>query len=242
MRFERIFPINCVHSNRGIDQKLIDINEDVTNRTKRFVLFPEFELWMNDWRYLHHPKEFLYWISNYYPQSIPTDSIQFYIHQIIDDINQYIKHQIISVEQAQLANQSNFNYNFFDYHICPNADPNATIDDVENIEPMLIYPIEIIQENRYRANGGMSIDRETNSPRSHMKFNTHHQFLLYNDFQYDPVIYTCTSDAGPCAIDLYSVMLHETLHGFGIEVKFIEKEKFILFVNRMFVFSIPKEI
>lgn len=214
MRFERIFPIKCRYSIVGEDQKLV--NDEI--RTKRFVLFPEFQLWLNDWRYIHSPKQIFYWISNYYPQSIPTDTIQLYFHQIINEINQYIHYQIHSVEQAKLANESNLNLNFFDYHLCPDRDPNATIDQVENIETMLIYPSKLIQKNRYRAHGGMSINPQDNSSISYVKFNTYHQFLLHNDSQYDPVIYTCTPDERHCVIDLYSVMLHEILHGFGIEV------------------------
>lgn len=210
---ERIFPIKCEYPTSARDQTWID-----SSRHRRFVLFPEFSLWLNDWRYLNHPKEFLYWISNYYPQLIPDSFIRTSLHLIINDINRYIDHRIIRIQEAQSANHSNFNYNFFDYHLCPENDPNARIENVENIETMLIYSPELIRKSRYRAHGGISINSVDNSSRSLMKFNTHHQFLLYEDFEYDPVIYTCTSDERHCHIDLYSVMLHETLHGFGIEV------------------------
>lgn len=207
------FPIKCHYSSEAKDQSFIE-----QTRHRRFVLFPEFPLWFNDWRYLNHPKEFLYWISNYYPQLIPTDSIRDYIHLILNDVNQFIDHQIVLIEQAKSPDQSNFNYNFFDYHICPKDDPNAMIDQVQNVETMLIYSEEVVRKNRYRAHGGISINPLDNSSISFMKFNIHHQFILYEDFEYDPVIYTCSSDESHCTIDLYSVMLHETLHGFGIEV------------------------
>ncbi len=85
---------------------------------------------------------------------------------------------------------------------------------------ILIYPSDIIKEKRYRAHGGIKLNSENNSTTSHMKFNIHRTFLLHHDFQYDPVEYKCNSDETHCFIDLYSVMLHETLYGFGIEVSF----------------------
>jgi len=213
------FEIKCEYSFEGRDQGKI-------HRHKRFVLFPEYKLWLNDWRYLNHPKTILYWISNYYPNKIPSNFIQLYIHHIINDINQFINHQISLVREASSPDKANFNYNFFNYEICPKDDRLATIKDVENIETMLIYPANIIKEKRYRAHGGITLNHENNSSRSYMKFNIHHQFLIYQDFQYDPVEYTCNDDESHCIIDLYAMMLHETLHGFGIEVLvFFEKKK-----------------
>jgi hypothetical protein len=71
-----------------------------------------------------------------------------------------------------------------------------------------------------------------------MKFNIHHTFLLHQDFLYDPVVYQCNSDETHCFMDLYAVMLHETLHGFGIEVFYQLK----FFKNNLFFLSIQKEI
>jgi hypothetical protein len=226
--------IKCEYSSEGRDQGKI-------NRRKRFVLFPEFKLWLNDWRYLNHPKHFLYWISNYYPKKIPTNYVRLYIHHIIDDINQVINHKISSIREASSVYESNFNYNFFNYEICPNDDRLATIKDVENIETMLIYPRNLIKEKRYRAHGGIILNHENNSSRSYIKFNIHHTFLIHQDFQYDPVEYTCNSDESHCILDLYAMMLHETLHGFGIEVLkikiFFEKTK-----NFFFLLSIQNRI
>ncbi len=81
---ENKFKIKCEYSSKARDQELI-INK--LNRHKRFVLFPEFKLWLNDWRYLNHPKNILYWISNYYPKQIDSNHIRSYIHHIINDIN-----------------------------------------------------------------------------------------------------------------------------------------------------------
>jgi hypothetical protein len=226
------FEIKCEYSSEGRDQGKI-------HRHKRFVLFPEYKLWLNDWRYLNHPKTILYWISNYYPNKIPSNFIRLYIHHIINDINQFINHQISSVREASSPDKANFNYNFFNYEICPKDDSLATIKNVENIETMLIYPANIVKEKRYRAHGGIKLDNENNSSRSHMKFNIHHQFLIYQDFQYDPVEYTCNSDESHCIIDLYAMMLHETLHGFGIEVLFFEEKKK---KNLSFILSIQNKI
>jgi len=228
---KRPIEIKCIKSSVARDQSLITYK---THRRKRFVLFPEFELWLNDWRYLNKPKDFRYWISNYYPQYINTNIVRSYIHHIIDDINEVINDKISSTQEALSAYQSNFNYNFFNYEICPSEDPSATTSDVENAEAMLIYSPEIIKQSRYRAHGGISLKPETNSPISHIKFNLHHQFLLFQDFQYDPVVYTCNSDESKCVMDLYAIMLHETLHGFGIEVIFMKTKK----KSSNFLFSI----
>lgn len=212
--------VNCVFSRKALDQSYRKKNESHVRRPKRFVLFPEFELWLNDWRFLNHPKEFRYWISNYYPQKINTNTVRLYIHQILNDINQVLDYQIHSIQQARSANLSNFNFNFFNYEICPNKDSKATIENVTNVETLLIYPRKLIHQNRYRAHGGMSLLPRQNSTRSMMKFNVHHEFQSYIDFQYDPVIYVCRQNESICTMDLYATMLHEILHGFGIEVDF----------------------
>lgn len=209
------FEIKCEYSNKPRDQALLS---DKINRYKRFVLFPEFKLWMNDWRYLHHPKDFIYWISNYYPKQIDSNHVRSYIHHIINNINQFINYKIVSIREASSIEKANFYYNFFNYEICPTNDPLATTKNVQSIESMFIYPRELIKKNRYRAHGGIIVNPKNNSTTSHMKFNIHHTFLLHQDFQYDPVIYTCNSDESHCIVDLYAVLLHETLHGFGIEV------------------------
>ncbi|UJR10905.1 hypothetical protein I4U23_015092 [Adineta vaga] len=203
------FEIKCQYSNEGRDQEF--------NRIKRFVLFPEFILWKHDWRYLHHPNEFIYWISNYYPKQIDSNSVHQYIHHIIQNINEVIDEKIHSIREASVIDQANAHYNFFNYQICPTDDPIATVKDVQSRGTMLIYPVEVIKNKRYRAHGGIVLNYVDNSTTSYIKFNTHHTFLLHNDFQYDPVIYKCNSDESHCMIDLYAVLLHETLHGFGIE-------------------------
>jgi hypothetical protein len=230
---ERSFQIKCFKSSTARDQKLIRYT---TRRSKRFVLFPEFQLWLNDWRYLNKPKDFRYWISNYYPQNIDTNIIRLYIHHIINAINDVIENKISSIREAISADQSNFNYNFFKYEICPSEDPLAS-KDVENAETMLIYPAEIVMENRYRAHGGMSINSGTNSPISQIKFNLHHQFIATLDLQYDPIEYTCTLTEQDCVMDLYAVMLHETLHGFGIEVIFNQEKQNRSFFLLLLVFQ-----
>ncbi len=54
---KRPIEIKCIKSSVARDQSLITYK---THRRKRFVLFPEFELWLNDWRYLNKPKDFRY--------------------------------------------------------------------------------------------------------------------------------------------------------------------------------------
>jgi hypothetical protein len=209
------FDVRCEYSSKARDQGL---KLDKNIRRKRFVLFPEFKLWLNDWRYLSHPKDFIYWISNYYPKLIDTNTVRSYINHIIIDINKVIDNEISSINEGSSPSKSNFHYNFFNYEICPSEDSLSTTKDVQNIESMLIYPRQLIKEKRYRAHGGIHLNHTDNSTRSYMKFNIHHSFLLHQDFQYDPVVYTCNSDESHCIMDLYAVILHETLHGFGIEV------------------------
>ena len=214
------FDAKCEYSELAKDQGLI---LDKTIRRKRFVLFPEFKAWINDWRYLNPVKTFVYWISNYYPKQIDSNHVRSYIDHIIHDINQVIDNRISSVYEPSSPDKANFHYNFFNYKICPIEDPLATTKGVQNTRPMLIYPPEIIKKNRYRAHGGIHLNHADNSTISYMKFNIHHKFLLHQDFQYEPVIYTCNSEETDCVMDLYAVMLHETLHGFGIEVELIKK-------------------
>ncbi len=222
--------IKCEYSNEARDQAQISNKQ---NRYKRFVLFPEFKLWMNDWRYLHHPKHFIYWISNYYPQQIDSNHVRSYIHHIINNINQVINYKITSVRQALSIDEANSYYNFFNYEICPTNDPLATTEGMQSKEPILIYPRELIKDKSYRAHGGITLNPKDNSTTSYMKFNIHHTFLLHQDFQYDPVIYTCNSDQSHCIMDLYAVILHESLHGFGIEVSIT-----ILQLRKIFCFLI----
>ncbi|CAF3335687.1 unnamed protein product [Rotaria sp. Silwood2] len=206
--------IKCEYSAIARDQKF---ETDKTKRYKRFVLFPEYKLWLNDWRYLNNPNEFIYWISNYYPNKIDSNYVRSYIHHIVNNINTFINNKISSIRQASSIDKANFHYQFFNYEICPTDDSLATTYNVETIQSLIIYPRQIIKEKRYRAHGGILLNHKNNSTTSTMKFNIHHTFLIHQDFQYDPVEYKCNSDETHCFMDLYAVMLHETLHGFGIE-------------------------
>ncbi|CAF4866078.1 unnamed protein product [Rotaria sp. Silwood1] len=206
--------IKCEYSSVGRDQKLETNN---IKRYKRFVLFPEYKLWLNDWRYLNNPNKFIYWITNYYPNKIDSNYVRLYIHHIVNNINKVINNKISSIHQASSIDKANFHFYFYNYEICPSDDSSATTKDVESIGVMLIYPSDVIKQNRYRAHGGILLNKINNSKISYMKFNIHHTFIIHQDFQYDPVEYKCNSDETHCFIDLYSVILHETLHGFGIE-------------------------
>ncbi|CAF0821398.1 unnamed protein product [Rotaria sordida] len=206
--------IKCEYLSIGRDQSLIT-NE--IQRHKRFVLFPEYKLWLNDWRYLNHPNKFIYWISNFYPNKIHSNYVQSYIHHIVNNINKFINNKISSIGQATSIDKANFHYNFFNYEICPTDDSLSTTINVQSIESLIIYSRQVIKDNRYRAHGGILLNSINNSTISTMKFNIHHTFLIHQDFQYDPVEYKCNSDGSHCFMDLYAVMLHETLHGFGIE-------------------------
>ena len=219
------FETKCIYSSKARDQGSI---VSQPTRPKRFVLFPEFSLWLGDWRYLHRPTELRYWISNYYPMKIDTDSVRHYIRQIIDQINPLIDYRIRSVDQSSSIDQANFHYLFFNYEFCPTEDPLATHEKIQVSEPLLIYPKQVIKEKHYRAHGGIRVSPgDDNLTISETKYNVHHTFLLHADPQYEPVIYTCDDEESRCDIDLFAVMLHESLHGFGIEVEYEESDRWI---------------
>jgi len=203
----------CLHQNTAVDQV---IPQTQLSKKKRFVLFPEFVNYINDWRYLNRPPEIFYWIANFYPDKIDTDYLHRYIKHIIQEINTVIQTDI-KITVAQDPGEANFHFNLFDYTKCPMDDPQATTDNVKILDQLLIYPIELTRKSRYRAHGGIHII-ENDRPISTIKLNMQQTYLYSDDFIYDPIIYTCDDEANQCEIDLYWVLLHETLHGFGIEV------------------------
>ena len=207
--------IECEWSNVARDQGSV-LNGTV--RSRRFVLFPEFPLWLNEWRYLNAPRDFLFWITNFYPQRINSTRVELHIQKLIEQLSPLIDGKIRAVRRATTVEEANFHYQFFNYQICPTKDPKAVLEGVRSVSALLIYSQEIVKKNRYRAHGGITLDEQRNLSISHTKYNVHHQFHSYDDFQYDPVIYRCNRDESRCEMDLYAVMLHETLHGFGIEV------------------------
>lgn len=203
----------CNHQNTPVDQ----IVNSQTSRKKRFVLFPEFINFLDDWRYINRPKAIFYWIANFYPQKVDTDYLHRYIKEIIRQIN-VVLDEDITIEAATDPGGANFHYNLFDYTKCPTDDlSEATLENVQVLDPLLIYPVELTKKSRYRAHGGIHLV-ENDRPISIIKLNTQQTYLLSDDFVYDPTIYTCDDEANQCEIDLFLVLLHETLHGFGIEV------------------------
>jgi hypothetical protein len=211
----------CSPQTTAVDQVIDSSYQNETSRKKRFVLFPEFILFLNDYRYLHRPNEIFYWIANFYPKKINSNYLHHYIKHIIEQINTVIDNQI-TINEASDPGEANFHFNLFDYTKCPMDDPSeATIDDIQVLDPLLIYPIDLTRKNRYRAHGGIHLT-ENDRPISTIKLNMQQTFLYFDDFVYDPTIYTCIEVTNQCQIDLYWVLLHETLHGFGIEV-FIDR-------------------
>jgi len=223
----------CLNQNTAVDQ-IID-----QTRKKRFVLFPEFINYINDWRYINRPKEFFYWIANFYPNQINTDYLHYYIKHIIQQINTFINNQI-TINTASDPGEANFHFNLFDYTKCPMNDlPKATIDNIKILDQLLIYPVELTRKSRYRAHGGIQIV-ENDRPISTIKLNTQQIFLYSDDFIYDPIIYTCDDNINQCEIDLYWVLLHETLHGFGIEVFIFKIKRNSFSIYSFFIFSIQQ--
>jgi hypothetical protein len=203
----------CLHQNTAVDQ-IID-----QSRRKRFVLFPEFINYLDDWRYINAPKDIFYWIANFYPNKINTNYLHYYIKDIIQQINTVIDNDI-NLFPANDPGEANFHYNLFDYTKCPMDDlPEATLDNIKILNQLLIYPADIARKSRYRAHGGIQIV-ENDRPISTIKLNMQQTFLYSDDFLYDPTIYICDDNTNQCQIDLYWVLLHETLHGFGIEVNY----------------------
>ena len=223
--------INCQGSNNGPSTytvkcesltKAKDFVYDPTNislpeRHKRFVLFPEFVNFRDNWNYINAPPLFNYWLANFYQKVLSNETLAYYIEHIIKQINEVLDTDIV-ITQAIDPPDANFQFSLFDYTICPDKDANATTDGVLSFDKLDVYTPEVVRKSRYRAHGGIHLLPDNRS-RSIIKLNMQHTFLLADDFVYDPITYTCISDeVNICDIDLYYVLLHETLHGFGIEV------------------------
>lgn len=187
-----------------------------TRRRKRFVLFPEFELWLDKWEYINPATEIYFWIANFYPKKINTTYVERYIREIFRQVDERIPQQL-KVELAANPGEANFHFHFFDYSKCPTDDPTATTEGVQVLEKLDIYPPKVVRESRYRAHGGIYLV-EGNRPISTIKCNTQQTFLHSEDLIYDSSIYTGDDDTNECIIDLFWALLHETLHGYGIEV------------------------
>ncbi|CAF2381483.1 unnamed protein product [Rotaria sp. Silwood2] len=209
------YQVKCSQQSTAVDQ-VIQYNKTEQARKKRFVLFPEFVNYKDDWRYINRPQEFVYWIANFYPNRINTSYIHQSINYVIQEINTVIDNDI-TIQEAVDPGEANFHFNFFDYSKCPLDDvPEATIDNVQILDMLYIYSAEITRQSRYRAHGGIHL-AENDRAISTIKFNMQQEFLVSNDFVYDPIIYSCIEETNECEIDLHWALLHETLHGFGIE-------------------------
>lgn len=209
------YRIRCVQQDTAIDQVILENKNNI--RKKRFVLFPEFQNYLDDSRYIQNPKEFVYWIANFYPNKINTSYIDRCLEDIIQQISTVINSDI-TIKKAIDPSEANFHYNFFDYTKCPTDDvPEATVDNIQILDPLAIYPIDVARRSRYRAHGGIHFI-ENDRPISTIKLNMQQKFLSSDDFIYDPITYKCNDTTNECEIDIYFVLLHETLHGFGIEV------------------------
>lgn len=229
----------CLKQDTAVDQAHYYNNNSRSTRSKRFVLFPEFINYLDDWRYIHRPQQFIYWIANFYPNKINTDDIHRYIKTIIQQINSAIDQDII-VQEASNPGEANFHFNFFDYTKCPMDDiPEANVDNILVLDELFIYPPEVTKQNRYRAHGGIHLI-EDDRPISTIKLNMQHKFLVSNDFVYEPTIYACTEDEEDCEIDLYYVLLHETLHGFGIEVNIYVESYVMNMITNKYIIKIEK--
>ena len=207
----------CIYENKPIDQVLYFNKTARSIRKKRFILFPEFINYIDDWRYINRPREIFYWIANFYPNRINTEYLHRYIKHIIQQINTVIDNKII-IHEASNPGQANFHFNLFDYTKCPMDDiPEATIDNVQIFDKLLIYSSEVVRKSRYRAHGGIHLV-ENNRPISTIKLNMQQTFVCADDLVYEPIKYTCVVNTNLCEMDLYYTLLHEMLHGFGIEV------------------------
>ncbi|CAF5159526.1 unnamed protein product, partial [Rotaria magnacalcarata] len=139
------------------------------------------------------------------------------IKDIIQQINNVIDKDII-IKEASDPGEANFHFTFLDYTKCPTDDVSeANIDNIKILESLDIYPVNVTKESRYRAHGGIHLV-ENDRPISTIKLNMQQKFLSSDDLVYDRTIYTCIEETNECEIDTYFVLLHETLHGFGIEV------------------------
>ena len=192
----------CVNSHKPIDQTFDFIKTGQSIRKKRFILFPEFINYIDDWRYINRPREFFYWIANFYPNRINTDYLHRYIVHIIQQINTVVDYDII-VREASDPGEANFHFNLFDYTKCPMDDiPEATVDNVQVLDKLLIYPSEVVRKSGYRAHGGVYLV-ENDRPISTIKLNMQQTFICVDDLIYEPVQYTCVEDTNQCELDLY---------------------------------------
>ena len=206
----------CTFTNESIDQVIDYPKQNISQRSKRFVLFPEFELYRNQFEYINRPTEFSYWITNYYPNQIDSDAVARVIEDIIQQINEYVE-TAIAIKRATNISDANFHYVLFDYAKCPTADSKAVLADVQSIDRLIIYESELVRKSKYRAHGGI-IPNKNGKTISVIKLNIQQTFIVSDDYIYDQVIYRCNETENRCNIDLYFTLLHETLHGFGIEV------------------------
>lgn len=190
--------------------------QSFSKRRKRFVLFPEFELWLGKWEYLNPAIDIYFWIANFYPKVIDNSIIEQYIREIFRQVDEVIDKDL-HVYPAASPGEANFMFHFFDYSKCPTDDPTATVEDIQILRPLDVYPAELVRKSRYRAHGGMAI-YENNRSVSEIKCNMQQTYILTDDMIYDTVIYTCEDEKNQCIVDLFWVLLHETLHGYGIEV------------------------
>ena len=220
-RFKRQTTFNqqplCKHETTAVDQVYDAGTTNSTTRKKRFILFPEFINFLGNWKYIHRPAHFRYWITNFYPKRVNNEHVHVIIRDIIAQINTVLDYDI-TVEEAPDPGAANFHYYFFNYAKCPTDDPTeATMDNVQAFSYLSIYSEEMTRKYRYRAHGGIEL-RGDDPPISMIKMNMQQTFLSSTDLCYEPIIYTCVEATNECQIDLYYVLLHETLHGFGIEV------------------------
>lgn len=207
----------CHHQDTAVDQVVDYPNHNATARKKRFVLFPEFINFLGDWRYTKLSNHISYWIANFYPQKIDSDYVVRYVREIIRQINLVIDKEI-TIEPATNPGQANFHFYLFDYTICPtDVASGATIENVQILDPLLIYSAELTRKSRYRAHGGIHFV-ENDRLISTIKLNMQQTYIISDDLIYDPIIYNCDDEKNECEVDLFWVLLHETLHGFGIEV------------------------
>ena len=207
----------CRQETSAVDQAYNDGTNNSTARKKRFVLFPEFINFLGNWKYIHRPAHFRYWITNFYPKKVDNEHVRTIVRDIIAQINTVLEHDV-TVDEAPDPGAANFHYYFFNYAKCPTDDPTeATMDNVQAFNYLSIYSEEVTRTNRYRAHGGIEL-RGDDPPISMIKMNMQQTFLYAADPCYEPIVYSCVEATNECEIDLHYVLLHETLHGFGIEV------------------------
>ena len=207
----------CTKQDKPIDAAYPPRNITANTRKKRFVVFPEFVNYMDDWRYLQQADEIRYWIANFYPKRISQEALHDSIIHIFEQVK-FALDKDIPILNATDPKNANFQIDLFDYTKCPTDDtPDATVADVQVYQSLYIYPAKLTQESRYRAHGGINL-YDKDKPMSVVKLNMQQTFLVSTDYVYDPIIYTCLEPENVCQIDLYYVLLHEILHGFGIEV------------------------